>query len=292
MSFGYSIKEGFAGFGRTKLASATSTFSLFIAVLLAGFLARGGYALYTLAVDLTDEVQMEIFLAPISEERTQDFGDYLDEQPWVESIDFTSKEAASARFEQEFGEGFGSEALADLDFLPASFTLILTPDISIDEVQQQVKRLQEFQEVDDIAFNAALYQQLRSRVDQSLWVGLSVASVILIASIWLVFNTIRLTIYAKRDTIKAMKLVGATNAFIRRPFVIEGVLQGWIGSIVAFGVLDALFRWGVPLAIPQMGVLAWPLGAWYYLAAGMFLLGTLIGLLGSTMASHRFIRLA
>ncbi len=170
--------------------------------------------------------------------------------------------------------------------------MILTPDIPIDEVQQQVERLQEFQEVDDIAFNAALYQQLRSRVDQSLWVGLSVASVILIASIWLVFNTIRLTIYAKRDTIKAMKLVGATNAFIRRPFVIEGVLQGWIGSIVAFGVLDALFRWGVPLAIPQMGVLAWPLGAWYYLAAGMFLLGTLIGLLGSTMASHRFIRLA
>jgi len=89
-----------------------------------------------------------------------------------------------------------------------------------------------------------------------------------------------------------MKLVGATNAFIRRPFVIEGVLQGWIGSLLAFGVLDALFRWAVPLAIPQMGILPWPLGAWYYLALSMFLLGTLIGLLGSTIASHRFIRLA
>lgn len=292
MSLGYSIKEGFAGFGRTKLASATSTFSLFIAVLLAGFLTRGGYALYSLALDLTDEVQMEIFFAPISDDRIQEFGDYIEEQPWVESIIFTSKETASERFRAEFGDGFGSEALAELDFLPASYTVTMTPDTPIEEIQRQVERLEGFQEVDDIAFNAALYQQLRSRVDQSIWVGISVASVILLASIWLVFNTIRLTIYAKRDTIKAMKLVGATNAFIRRPFVIEGVLQGWIGSVLAFGLLDALFRWAVPLAIPQMGIIPWPLGAWYYLAASMFLLGTLIGLLGSTIASHRFIRLA
>lgn len=292
MSLGYSIKEGFAGFGRTKLASATSTFSLFIAVLLAGFLTRGGYALYSLALDLTDEVQMEIFFAPISDDRIQEFGDYIEEQPWVESIIFTSKETASERFRAEFGDGFGSEALAELDFLPASYTVTMTPDTPIEEIQRQVERLEGFQEVDDIAFNAALYQQLRSRVDQSIWVGISVASVILLASIWLVFNTIRLTIYAKRDTIKAMKLVGATNAFIRRPFVIEGVLQGWIGSVLAFGLLDALFRWAVPLAIPQMGIIPWPLGAWYYLAASMLLLGTLIGLLGSTIASHRFIRLA
>ena len=292
MSLGYSIKEGFAGFGRTKLASATSTFSLFIAVLLAGFLTRGGYALYSLALNLTDEVQMEIFFAPISDDRIQEFGDYIEEQPWVESIIFTSKETASERFRAEFGDGFGSEALAELDFLPASYTVTMTPDTPIEEIQRQVERLEGFQEVDDIAFNAALYQQLRSRVDQSIWVGISVASVILLASIWLVFNTIRLTIYAKRDTIKAMKLVGATNAFIRRPFVIEGVLQGWIGSVLAFGLLDALFRWAVPLAIPQMGIIPWPLGAWYYLAASMFLLGTLIGLLGSTIASHRFIRLA
>src|SRR5699024_6132686 len=106
----------------------------------------------------------------------------------------------------------------------------------------------------------------------------------------LVFNTIRLTIYAKRDLIKAMKLVGATNGFIRRPFVIEGILQGLIAGTFAVIVMYIGFQFVLPEYIPQFGILDWPFGRWYYLSGAMLLLSVFMGLWGSQWAARRFIK--
>jgi cell division transport system permease protein len=106
----------------------------------------------------------------------------------------------------------------------------------------------------------------------------------------LVFNTIRLTIYAKRDLIKAMKLVGATNGFIRRPFVVEGIIQGLIAGLLSIGVMYAIFHYLLPEYLPQLGVLEWPFGRWYYLCGAMLLLAIFMGFWGSQWAARRFIK--
>src|SRR5690625_7805048 len=81
--------------------------------------------------------------------------------------------------------------------------------------------MNEWEEVEDVRFNLDLLETIEERTETFLIAGASIGVFILLVAIILVFNTIRLTIYAKRDLIRAMKLVGATNAFIRRPFLVE-----------------------------------------------------------------------
>ena len=106
----------------------------------------------------------------------------------------------------------------------------------------------------------------------------------------LVYNTIRLTIFSKQLIIRAMKLVGATKGFIRRPFLVEGLIQGILGSGLAFAGIVGMFDYIIPKYIEQLGVLAWPFGKWYYLAGIMMGFGALLGLLGSLWATGKFIK--
>lgn len=160
----------------------------------------------------------------------------------------------------------------------------------VEKVDSLVAEIGDYEGVDEVEFNQQLLQMIQSRFRTVAMAGSGLGVLILLASLILVFNTIRLTIYAKRGLIKAMKLVGATNSFVRRPFVVEGVIQGLIAGLLAVGVAFALFQYVIPEYIPQFGVLEWPFGRWYYLCGGMLLLSVLMGFLGSQWAARRFIR--
>jgi cell division transport system permease protein len=136
----------------------------------------------------------------------------------------------------------------------------------------------------------ALLQLLETRTDQLAMGGAALGGFILLIAMILVFNTIRLTIYAKRDLIRAMKLVGATNGFIRRPFLVEGIVQGLIAGSAAAGLIYLLFDWFIPQNISQLGVLSWPFGRWYFLISGVILLAIIMGWMGSRWAARKFIK--
>ncbi|MEX0771130.1 MAG: permease-like cell division protein FtsX [Balneolaceae bacterium] len=288
MSIRYVIKEGVSGIKRARLAAFTSIFSLLVAVFLMGVLTRVGYNAYEIAQTLRQQVEIEVFLQDISRQSTDEVRQKLQESPLIESLMYISKDSASAIFQEEFG--VGGEAMAELNFLPASFKLKVNRDADLNEVDQFVQEVQSLQEVDEVKFNLALLQMLESRMEISALVGGGLAFIILFTAIVLVFNTIRLTIYAKKDLIRAMKLVGATNGFIRRPFLVEGLLQGFIAGSIACALIYGIFTWLIPRYIPQLGVLEWPFGRWYYLLGGLLLLALFMGLLGSRWASRKFIR--
>lgn len=288
MSLGYVIKEGIAGFKRARLASLTAIFSLFIAVLLLGVLARISFNAYQVANDLKKSIDVEVFLFDLDDRTTGDLREKLQEEELVQELSYISKDSAAAIFRQEFGPG--GEALADLEFLPASFRLTVDPDASLPEVEALVNRVERYRGVDEVQFNRQLLQILESRFNTVVVAGAGVGLLILLTSLALVFNTIRLTIYAKRGLIKAMKLVGATNAFIRRPFVMEGVIQGVIAGILAVGVMHLFFRFALSEYVPELGILSWPFGRWYYLCGAMFLLSIFMGYWGSLMAARKFIK--
>lgn len=288
MNLEYIIKEGVAGFKRARLASFTSVFSLFIAVLLLGVLARVSYNAYTIAQSLKKSIDVEVFLMDLDERTTRELKSKLDEQPLVKEISYISKDSAAAIFEKEFG--MGGSSLAELKFLPASFRLKINSEAPLDTVNALVKEIGNYRGVDDVRFNRQLLQLLQSRFQTVATAGGGLGILILLAALVLVFNTIRLTIYAKRGLIKAMKLVGATNAFIRRPFVFEGVIQGLLAGFVSVLVMYLSFQYIIPQYIPQFGVLEWPFDRWYYLCGSMILLSALMGFLGSQWAAHRFIK--
>lgn len=288
MSLGYVLKEGVAGLSRARLAAFTSIFSLFVAVLLIGVLSRVGYNAYELSQMLRQQVEVEVFLQDMDEQTTRNLGLELESSPQVSGLSYISQDSAAKIFQQEFG--LGAESIADLNFLPASYRLTMSEDSNVAQIDSLVTQISEMEGVDEVRFNLALLETLESRMEMVTLAGGGIGLFILFVAIILVFNTIRLTIYAKRDLIRAMKLVGATNAFIRRPFLVEGVLQGAIAGGAASFAVYAIFEWGVPAFMPQVGVLSWPFGKWYFLVGGIMLLAVLLGWWGSRWAARKFIK--
>lgn len=288
MSIGYVIKEGIAGLKRARLASFTSTFSLFVAVLLLGTLARVAYNAYEVAQSLQKSIDVEVFLEDLDQRTIDELGNNLSDQEMVEDVAYISKDSAAAIFKEEFGSGGSS--LADLKFLPASFKLKISPDADIRQVDSLVAAIGEYRGVDEVEFNQQLLDLMQTRFRTVAIAGSGLGILILLVSLILVFNTIRLTIYAKRGLIKAMKLVGATNSFIRRPFVVEGVIQGLAAGTLATALTFVIFQYLLPEYIPQFGILGWPFGRWYYLSGAMILLAIMMGYWGSQWAARKFIR--
>ena len=284
----YLLKEGIAGLRRTKWASMTSIVSLSLALLLIGILFRLSYNLYDRALSLRDSVELEVFLYDLDDQDIKLMEQALLSLDEVEGITFISKDSAATIMRSEFGTGV--EDLVALNFLPASFKLSLRRDISADKIIVVAAELEEWIGVENIKYNASLLQLLETNLRTLTRMGTVIGLLVLIAAMLLVFNTIRLTVYARRDVIKAMKLVGATNRFIRAPFVIEGILQGLLAGGISASVLHLSFERLLPKLTPEFGLLVWPFGQWYYLIGAMVTLSVLLGWLGSRWAAGTFIR--
>jgi cell division transport system permease protein len=288
MSLKYIVREGFTGIRRAKLAATTSIFSLFIAVLLLGILTRIGFNVYTQAMSIKELIEVEVFLFDVDDRTTNQIRQELEGEELVRKVTYISKDSASAVMRREFGTGV--EELAELNFLPASFRLSVDTDAGADKIDNMVSRLKNFRGVDEIEYNAALLRVMESNLNTLSLLGGGIGVLILLAALILVYNTIRLTIYAKRDLIRAMKLVGATNKFIRSPFIVEGLLQGFIAGILAVFSVFVIFEFAIPFYLADLGTLSWPFGRWYFLVGAMLLLSIFMGWWGSRWAARRFIQ--
>ncbi len=286
MSFKYIIKEGVTGIRRAKLAATTSIVSLFIALLLLGVLSRVFYNVYTQALALK-EIQIEVFLYDLDGRSTNDVKQFIEKEELVAEVNYISKDSAAVIASKDLGPDI--KDLIDLNFFPASYRVTIDAVASPEEVEKLAKRLNDIKGVDEVKYNAVLLNVLDSNFSVFSLMGMAIGLLILLAAVILVYNTIRLTIYAKRDLIRAMKLVGATNRFIRSPFIIEGIIQGMIAAGLAILCVFAIFEFLIPLYMPNIGIIAWPFGRWYYLVGTMIILAVIMGWWGSRMASGRFI---
>lgn len=284
----YLLKEGFAGLKRTKWASLTSIFSLFLALVLLGIFARLATNIYDRALNLKESIELEVFLYDLDSTAVVGLEEQLLGLSEVVATSYISKDSAASIMRTEFGSGV--EELVALDFLPASFKVELSASVPYERIDEMASELGQWEGIETVQFNASLVQMLEKNLDIMLKVGTWLGLLVLLAAILLVFNTIRLTVYARRDVIKAMKLVGATDRFIRAPFVIEGVLQGVIAGILSVVSLYLLFDRVFPSLVPQLGVLAWPFGRWYYMVGSLLLLALIMGWVGSRWAASTFIR--
>lgn len=288
MAFSYAFKEGLRGMTRAKLASFTSTFSLFIAVLLLGILARGAFNIYDLTLSLKKSIEVEVFLQEVNDTSIRNIGRTIEDNPYVDQLIYISKDSAKAIFLQDFGTD--NNPLIELDFLPASYKVQLKQNATLGGVEDLIAQVQEMPGVDEVSFNRALMEVLESRFNTFVLAGAIITALIMVAAVILIFNTIRLTIYAKRNLIRAMKLIGATNRFIRRPFLYEGVFQGLIAGLAAFGVLLLFFNKVLPAFIPQFSGLKWPYDLWYYQAIAMLVFAVILAWIGALWATRRFLK--
>jgi cell division transport system permease protein len=171
--------------------------------------------------------------------------------------------------------------------LPASIRIEVAPTYANpDSMSQMASSIGSWRSVDEVVFNRDLLVRVAQNRRLISAIGVALGIVVLLASVFLVANTIRLTIYARRLLIRTMKLVGATDRFVRRPFLVEGILQGLMGGAVASGVVWGGYR----LFLYQMNEGPVPFFLEFSLIGGLVVAGMLLGWVGSYFAARRFIQ--
>ena len=219
----------------------------------------------------------------------------------VKSVTYKDKDDAKAEYSSKMS-GNADATMSALDGqnpLPASFAIEMDDPSKVESTAEKLKKDADFQKiVDDGDVNASvLYgQEAVSRLFQ-VTNYIRIAAVVLVGLLTFIAfifinNTIRLSITARRREIAIMRLVGASNGFIRGPFITEGVLQAILGSLLSIGVLELLRNLMIPRLQESIGWMSFALPMQYYLVtyAALILVGVIIGFFGSAIAMRRYLR--
>ena len=240
MSFSYLAKEGLSGFGRAKLSMTVSILTTCIALILLGLFGMVSYNANRLMESIKNRVDLDVFLdEPIKQTEIDTVRLKMLAISGIDSVRYISKEEAIKKFKAEFGEDIRD--VLSYNPLPASFKIILKKEYRtaarVDTISRTLKATPG---INDVVYQKSLLEFLDKRTRLVYIVTFSLGIIIALSAIFLVANTIRLAIYSKRHIIETMKLVGATDTFIRTPFLIEGMLQGLLGGLCAAGFLFVL----------------------------------------------------
>lgn len=208
----------------------------------------------------------------------------------VAEVRFVSSEEALRRLKALFGDRADLlEGVEELNALRPSFEVRVRQPEQVRAVAQSIRSLPGVEALD---FKEELVERLFDATRALRVAGIGLVLILAAATVFIIHNTIRLTVFARRREIGIMKLVGATDSFIRSPFMIEGVLFGLAGALVAGFLAWRLYDWVAFQAhrtLPFLPVLAAePLV--YNVAAALLLLGGLLGGLGSAWAVRRYLR--
>ncbi len=286
MSIFYSFKEGISGFKRARLSSIITIFTMTISLMLLGLFAIIYRNTNSIIQSFRDKVEMEVFLsAELDSAQTNRVRTTTESVPGILSAAYISKDDAARIFKKEFGEDINT--VLDFNPLPASLKLQLEPEYKNSDSARAVHAaLISIEGVDDVVYRKTLLEILDRRVKIFIGASAAIGATLLIAAIFLVSNTIRLTIYAKRKMITTMKLVGATRGFIRMPFLIEGMLHGLLGGTLSASLIwSIMYLAGIFISTELADFFA--VEIYYYFT--MVLCGILLGLLGSGWSVKRFI---
>ncbi len=290
MPLSYTVREGLSAFQRAKFAAFTATSALTVALVLIALFGLVAWQGARVTEWLRQRVgQVELLLSDVADpQQTEAVRLRLLATPGVERVAYISREEASAEFRAAFGEE--AALLPEDAFLPASFRVQLTPDYAdADSLTGLTQRFAELNRVDEVIYNQPLLVRVQENLRVFTPAALGLGLVVVLAALFLVGNTIRLTVYARRMLIRTMKLVGATNRFIRRPFLVEGLAQGAVAGLVACLLIGPVYGFVLD-AVPQLRQQGWPGGSPVFTLAGVLMLGVVLGWLGSWIAVRRFIR--
>ncbi|MDH3964361.1 MAG: permease-like cell division protein FtsX, partial [Deltaproteobacteria bacterium] len=188
------------------------------------------------------ELQITAYLQEtISSEQAEVLRSKVADWPEVEGITYISKEQALARFRSQLREYAGILEGLKENPLPASLELTLMPQYGRSgNIKELSTRLGRLSGVAEVQYGRKWMAKLRVFVEVMKLVGITVGGLLLIATIFVISNTIKLTFYSRREELEIMRLVGATDFFIKAPFLIEGLLHGLGGALLAAGGLSLL----------------------------------------------------
>lgn len=286
MQIGYIFREGFSGFRRAKLSMFAAIMTICASLLLLGSFAILVLNANNVVESLREKVEMEAFLADyLSPVETSIVRDSIATIPGVREVRYVSKDDAAKIFKEEFGEDV--HKVLDFNPLPASVKIFLKEGYRTAKGAAEVYEVvRSIKGVDEVIYRKSLMEMLDRRATTFLWIVFGIGLFITISSVFLVANTIRLAIYAKRKIIQTMKLIGATKSFVRGPFILEGLIQGFIGGALAAAILFLVFEYFARWISVELADFVRVKPVYY---AVVVFVGCILGFVGSTISIRRFI---
>jgi cell division transport system permease protein len=282
----YLIRESLAGFHRRKLTTAVTILIMASALLVLSIFTLVTVNLGSLVAKAHSGIDMRVFLAgEIASELQPEMQLRLLAIDGLQSAVYIGKEQALTEFRRELGEDAVLLDTLDQNPLPASYHVTLTPAARTSQAAQAVRdQIANWPEVTDIAFSQAWVEVLERWSFLFRMASLLVGIIVFVAAVFVISNTVKLTVATSERVIEIMKLVGATNFFIRTPFLCEGMLEGLLGGVLAMTIVGGTYA----VMSPQIQGLIFftPLQV-----AGFVLFCISLGLIGSWSAMRKYLKL-
>lgn len=286
----YILPEPFISLRRNILMTIAAVLTVVITLYLCGI-----FGILVMNIDenasmMEDSVEIKAF---ISEDLTQDEMDALSEEvkglDGVAEVEYVSKAEGLESMSEEFGDSVDILAAVETNPLPNSYTISAkTPEA----VLGIVEKLQGISEIDEVRYGQGTVENLFLLMKWLRIMGVAIMILLGLCAVVLISMNIRLSVTARKEEIQVMKYVGASNSFIIWPFILEGILLGLLGSILAIilvlcsynGVLGKIVDTLQFMTFLQLGSVAGLVIFW------MLLFGILLGALGSAIAVRKHIQ--
>lgn len=283
------LHEGWEAAVRNGLVTLAAISNVAVALLILGGLVLAGVNLEHMAALQTEKAVIIVELANDADKNAVDQA--LWDDPRVEDVRFVDKKGAFTQMMKKLGLDILEEdpELLGLNVLPDSFHVKTNDPQDIPAVAQQIEGIE----------GVAMVHWAEQVTDKLLTLarGIRISSIVMgivmgVAMLMVISTTIRLTIYARRQEIRIMQLVGATSWFIRVPFLIEGVLDGLAGGALAAAILLPMYSYCEQYVAQNLQFvdLVYSTQALVLFAVALVLCGVLFGAAGSLMSLHRYLR--
>lgn len=301
-SFIYFIKESFIGFARNKGTAAGSIITIFLSLMIIGVFMIGGLIVNNVVKSVENEVSVTVYVKDdATDEDIEAVKAEIQGMTGVASVGFTTKEQAMENFKANMTNN--PEIIDQLDGqnpLPRSIDVELSDPQEVNNIVSGISASENFLKVcedadnpnSSIRYGEGTVERLFEVTNFIRYIGIALVALLIFIAWVFINNTIRLSIMARRKEISIMRLVGASNGFIRGPFLMEGALQAIIGAVLAVGVLEVLRRVALPKMAATIMWLPITLPGQYFLAIylGLMVAGLIIGFIGSAFAMRKYLQ--
>ena len=234
--FLYLVSEGIRSLWRTKTTALATISAIGIAASFVVFSAVVGENISGIIQIARGKYEFQVFFSEeVDNIRAAELVDQIGAIEGIKSASLITKEEAADIFQREFGENI-FDLLEENPLPPGSVLKLKQPKDGRIDVNPIIKQIELVEDVDEVRYQGRLISLIERYYEGFFAAVTALAAAILFGTVILISNTIRLSIYARRDLIRILKLVGATDRFVRFPFMIEGILEGFFGSLVAAAV--------------------------------------------------------
>jgi cell division transport system permease protein len=291
-NFGFFLREALKNIRLNLLMSITAITTTFICIVVLGVGLLASSHVEGVIGSVREDVSVEAYFPPdATDEEIDEITNTVEGWPEVASVNYISEEEALATFKDTFADRPELYENLDPGVLPASLQIQLENPMEAEVVAQRLEEEQGFSD-ENLSYPQQTIDRLNSVTSAMIWGLYGATALFLISSILLISNAIRLSIFARRKEIEVMKLVGASDSFVRTPFVFEGMVQGLIGAgLAALTVvwLNFLFIDWAGDALPFVPISGDAVNTILILLV-LVIVGVAIGVLGSFLSVTRFLR--